>query len=98
MPSEAKRGELSPLASHFVAGLLEHLPGLMALTAPSLNSYRRLQPSTWSGAYRVHFPVCMCVLCVHVYCMMHVCVCMLYVCVCVFLRESCVIIHVLWHI
>lgn len=44
---------MSPVASHFVAGVLEHLPGLMAITAPTPNSYRRLQPCTWSGAYKV---------------------------------------------
>lgn len=36
----------------FVAGLLEHLPALMALTTPSPNSYRRLRPHTWAGAFR----------------------------------------------
>jgi glutamine synthetase len=44
-------GALSPIAGHFIAGLLEHLPALMALTTPSLNSYRRIQPHSWSGAY-----------------------------------------------
>ena len=42
---------LSDLAKHFVAGLLEHLPALVALTCPSVNSYRRLQPKSWSAAY-----------------------------------------------
>jgi glutamine synthetase len=42
---------LSALAEHFVAGVLAHLPGLLALTAPSVNSYRRLQPQFWSSAY-----------------------------------------------
>lgn len=45
-------GGLSALASHFTAGLLHHLPALMALTTPSTNSYRRLRPQCWSGAYR----------------------------------------------
>ncbi|MGK7929251.1 MAG: glutamine synthetase family protein [Spirulina sp.] len=49
-PSE--QGQLSPIASQFVAGILHHLPALMALTAPSPNSYRRLQPQSWSGAFR----------------------------------------------
>ncbi len=44
-------GELSSIARHFVAGLLHHLPALMALTTPSPNSYRRLQPQSWSGAF-----------------------------------------------
>jgi glutamine synthetase len=35
-----------------VAGILHHLPALMAVTTPSVNSYRRLQPHVWSGAFR----------------------------------------------
>ncbi|MEA5451345.1 glutamine synthetase family protein [Leptolyngbya sp. CCNP1308] len=46
-------GGLSDVASSFTAGLLHHLPALMAITAPSPNSYRRLQPHCWSGAYAV---------------------------------------------
>lgn len=42
---------LSEAGRKFVAGLLRHLPGLVALTAPSVNSYRRIKPRTWSGAY-----------------------------------------------
>jgi glutamine synthetase len=43
---------LSDLARHFMAGVLEHLPALVALTCASVNSYRRLQPQTWASAYR----------------------------------------------
>ncbi|MEM9506782.1 MAG: glutamine synthetase family protein [Cyanobacteria bacterium P01_E01_bin.35] len=43
---------LSQIAREFVAGILHHLPSLMALTTPSVNSYRRLLPHCWSGAYR----------------------------------------------
>jgi len=35
----------------FVAGLLQHLPGLLAVGAPSVASYLRLVPSHWAGAY-----------------------------------------------
>lgn len=42
---------LSSFGLKFVAGIVEHLPGLVALTAPSVNSYRRLQPSSWASAY-----------------------------------------------
>jgi glutamine synthetase len=42
---------LSGEASSFIAGLLEHLPGLCGLTAPSFNSYRRILPQYWAGAY-----------------------------------------------
>ncbi len=42
---------LSEFGKHFVAGVVEHLPSLVAITAPSVNSYRRLQPKSWSSAY-----------------------------------------------
>ena len=50
--SDTTPAELSPTASQFIAGILHHLPALMAITVPSTNSYRRLQPCTWSGNYR----------------------------------------------
>ena len=43
---------LSKPALFFIGGILRHLPALMALTTPSPNSYRRLQPHGWSGAFR----------------------------------------------
>ena len=49
-------GGLSPLGQQFVAGVLEHLPALVALTCASVNSYRRLQPHTWASAYRAWGP------------------------------------------
>jgi glutamine synthetase len=42
---------LSPLARSAIAGVLAHLPGLLGLTTPSVNSFRRLQPHYWSSAY-----------------------------------------------
>jgi glutamine synthetase len=42
---------LSPLARNAIAGVLTHLPGLLGLTTPSVNSFRRLQPHYWSSAY-----------------------------------------------
>jgi glutamine synthetase len=42
---------LSTVAERFVAGVLDHLPGLLALTAPSFNSYQRLLPQHWSSAF-----------------------------------------------
>lgn len=50
------RYQLSKLGYQFVAGVLDHLPGLLALTAPSYNSYRRLQPHFWSSAYTAWGP------------------------------------------
>ena len=45
------RYKLSQTAYRFIAGVLRHLPGLVGLTAPSVNSYRRLQPHFWSSAF-----------------------------------------------
>ena len=42
---------LSTLAEQFVAGILAHTPGLLALTAPSFNSFARLLPQHWSSAF-----------------------------------------------
>ena len=47
---EAGEGLLSESGRRFVAGVLAHLPALVALTCPSFNSYERLQPSAWAGA------------------------------------------------
>lgn len=47
---------LSKLGYHFIAGVLAHAPGLLALTAPSYNSYNRLQPHFWSSAYTAWGP------------------------------------------
>jgi glutamine synthetase len=47
---------LSDLGLQFLAGILDHLPALVALTCPSFNSYRRLQPGAWSGAYTCYGP------------------------------------------
>jgi glutamine synthetase len=44
-------GSLSAEALGFIAGLLEHLPGLCGLTAPSFNSYHRIIPHYWAGAF-----------------------------------------------
>ncbi|GAA2281172.1 glutamine synthetase family protein [Nonomuraea roseoviolacea subsp. roseoviolacea] len=40
----------------FVGGLLAHLPALTALTCGTVNSFRRLAPRSWAGAYAVHGP------------------------------------------
>jgi len=42
---------LSRLGRQAVAGVMAHLPGLLGLTTPSVNSFRRLQPHYWSSAY-----------------------------------------------
>ena len=48
----SREDHLSDTARSFIAGVLEHLPGLCALTAPSFNSYHRMIPQYWAGAYR----------------------------------------------
>ena len=49
---EASRPDrLSDTARSFIAGVLAHLPGLCGLTAPSFNSYRRIVPHYWAGAF-----------------------------------------------
>jgi glutamine synthetase len=49
-------GALSSRGSSFVAGVLDHLPAIMAFTAPSPNSYQRLAPGMWSSAYAAYGP------------------------------------------
>lgn len=43
---------LSEIGGQFIAGVLHHLPALMAITTPIPNSYRRIVPHTWTGAYQ----------------------------------------------
>ncbi|MFF5468023.1 glutamine synthetase [Streptomyces achromogenes] len=42
---------MTATAQAFLAGILAHLPGLTAVTAPSPASYLRLQPSQWAGVF-----------------------------------------------
>jgi glutamine synthetase len=44
-------GSLGETGRQFIAGVLAHLPALLALTCPSYNSYRRLQPHAWASAF-----------------------------------------------
>lgn len=39
-------------AGSFIAGILDHLPALAAVTIPSKTSYRRIRPHFWAGAFR----------------------------------------------
>jgi glutamine synthetase len=49
--SDARGHGLSPLAYAFLAGILEHAPGMQAVIAPTVNSYKRTgATSTRSGA------------------------------------------------
>ena len=47
----SRPGRLSRVASAFSAGVLHHLPALVALTAPSPVSYLRLVPHAWSSSW-----------------------------------------------
>ena len=53
VPSETKPDEISETTGHFIAGMLEHLSGLMALSCPTTNSLRRIAPCRWSGAFKL---------------------------------------------
>jgi Glutamine synthetase, catalytic domain len=44
---------LQEAGEQFLAGVLRHLPGIVAFLAASPNSYRRLVPSAWAGAFQV---------------------------------------------
>jgi glutamine synthetase len=48
---DADRYGLSQTGYHFIGGILAHLPALVALTAATVNSYRRLAPGMWASAY-----------------------------------------------
>jgi glutamine synthetase len=56
MYDERDRLHLSPLAYSWIAGMLAHLPALCALAAPSVNSYARLRPHSWAGAFACYGP------------------------------------------
>ena len=44
-------GRLARPAAQFCGGILDHLPAVTALMAPSVLSYLRLKPHNWSSAY-----------------------------------------------
>lgn len=48
---DSAEDRLSGDARSFIAGVVEHLPGLCGLAAPSFNSYRRIVPQYWAGAF-----------------------------------------------
>jgi glutamine synthetase len=56
MHDPADRYGVSQLGYHFIAGVLQNLPALLALTCASFNSYRRLQPHFWASAYTAWGP------------------------------------------
>ncbi|ADQ69152.1 glutamine synthetase [Halogeometricum borinquense DSM 11551] len=48
---DPEQKELSQTGRQFIAGILEHAPGLCALTAPTVNSYARLRPQIGAAAF-----------------------------------------------
>lgn len=44
--------KLSKTAQMFIAGILNHITALMAITTPIPNSYHRIQPQSWCGAFQ----------------------------------------------
>lgn len=50
------RYRLSPIGYHFIGGVLQHLPALVALSAPTFQSYNRLVPHFWSSAFTAWGP------------------------------------------
>lgn len=43
---------ISGPGQHFMAGILAHLHALTAITIPTSNSFRRIRPHFWAGAFR----------------------------------------------
>ncbi|CAN5802641.1 type III glutamate--ammonia ligase [soil metagenome] len=58
----AADSRLSPIARHFIAGVLAHSAALCAIAAPTVNSYKRLvvgesiSGTSWAPAYVAHGP------------------------------------------
>jgi glutamine synthetase len=51
MSSDDPAAPLSETGLHFTGGLLAHAPGLAGVGAPTVNSYKRLQPNSWAPAH-----------------------------------------------
>lgn len=49
LADDASPDGLSPAAHHAIAGLVNHHRGLVALSAPNINAYRRLRPGHLAG-------------------------------------------------
>ena len=51
-PSGQAESGPGKMAASFAAGVLAYLPQLLIWTLPSTSSYDRMQPNTWSGAFK----------------------------------------------
>jgi len=47
----SRPGRLSEIAGQFSAGIVKYLPAIVAFTSPSVLSYQRLVPHSWSAAF-----------------------------------------------
>jgi glutamine synthetase len=47
----AAPGRMSKAGAAFAAGIIRHMPAIVAVTAPSVASYLRLKPHNWSSSY-----------------------------------------------
>lgn len=45
---DSERGQPSALCEHFIAGQVLRLPELLAMTSPTVNSYKRMVPGAWA--------------------------------------------------
>lgn len=50
-PADQKGLDMSQEAYYFIGGLLKHGRALVAVGAPSFNSYKRMQPGSWAPAH-----------------------------------------------
>ena len=53
VPSPTHPNEISEVTSHFIAGILEHLKGIMTLSCPTTNSMRRIALGRNCGSYHM---------------------------------------------
>jgi glutamine synthetase len=51
---DGENGRVSKVGRAWIGGLLRHVRGLCALTIPSVNSYQRIRPHFWAGAYAAY--------------------------------------------
>jgi len=51
MNDPARSCGLAQASEHFIAGILEHMPALAAITTPSVCSYYRLTPNRWAPTW-----------------------------------------------
>ena len=55
--SDKDKYNLSDEAYWFIGGVLKHIKALLAFTAPTVNSYKRLLPQRWASAYACWGPM-----------------------------------------